>query len=318
MSEATQPRLSKAAVVAFILGVSSLLLSVATALPALYVGMQALRTINSGDGLVRGRRLAIAALVLGGVVTLASVLGTVGLVLLLVQEQNYRAGCANNLRLIGTACSRYRDHHDDHFPAGTVLNSSLPPERRLSWEAASVPFLGDGGKAAERWRKLAEGIAFEESWDAPANVAQRQNVAPFLCPAFARGLAPDQVGLTAYVGVAGLGDDAARLPLTDPRAGFFGYDRLLKPDDILARLDATMMSLETQQDNGCWMAGGSPTVRGVERDRERYLGRGQPFGGLHREGANVLWADGSVHIVSEGVAAKVFRDSSRITREQGE
>lgn len=317
MSEATQPRLSKAALVAFFLGISSPFLF-ATALPALYVGMQAIRAINRSDGLLRGHRLAIAGLVLGGVVTLATVLGTVALVLQPVQERNYREGCTNNLRLLGTACNRYRDHHDEHFPPGTVLNASLPPERCLSWEAAIVPFLMEGRTAGKRWQKLAEDIAFEEAWDAPANVAQRRNVAPFLCPAFARGLAPDQVGLSAYVGVAGLGDDAARLPLTNPRAGCFGYDRLLKPDDILARLDATMMSLETQQDNGCWMAGGSPTLRGVERKRERYIGGEQPFGGLHREGVNVLWADGSVHIVSEGVAAKVFRDSSRITREQGE
>jgi prepilin-type processing-associated H-X9-DG protein len=317
MSETTQPRLSKAALVAFVLGISSLLLSVATALPALYIGMQAIRAINRSDGLLRGQRLAIAALVLGGVVTLVSVLGTVGLVILRDQERNHLTGCTNNLRLLGAACNRYRDHHDDHFPPGTVLNASLPPERRLSWQAAIVPFLMEG-TAGKRWQKLAEDIAFEEAWDAPTNAAQRRNVAPFLCPAFARGLAADQVGLTAYVGVAGLGDDAARLPLSDPRAGFFGYDRLLTQADISAPLDATMVALETQQDNGCWMAGGMPTVRGVERDRQRYIGMGQPFGGLHREGVNVLWADGSVHIVNEGVAPIVFRVSARIARPQGE
>ncbi|HEY7159032.1 MAG TPA: DUF1559 domain-containing protein [Gemmataceae bacterium] len=317
MPDVSESRLSKTAVLAFVLGVGSLLLSVVAALPALYVGWRAVRAINSSDGRLYGRRLAIAGLVLGIVTTFATLLGCVALILLPAQEKSHLAGCTNNLRLLGQAVNRYGDHNNGQFPPATVLNASLSPERRLSWEAAIVPHLSEGTAAGKKWEELAREIAFQEAWDAAANDTPRQkNVAPFLCPTFVRGFAEGRKGLTAYVGVAGVGDDAAALPLTDPRAGFFGYDRTLTRDAITAGLSTTMVVVETTRDNGPWLAGGTPTVRGLDPDGERYIGLGQPFGGLHREGCNVLWADGSVRRVRDNVAPEVFRDTARIIREE--
>src|SRR5262249_1551333 len=158
---------NKTAVVAFVLGVSSLFLSVVTALPALYVGLQGVRVVNGSDGRLRGRRLAIAGLILGAISTLVTVLGSAALVLLLVQDKSHLAGCSNNLRLIGQAVNRYSDHNNEQFPPGTVPNASLTPERRLSWEADIVPFLSEGTPAGKKWEKLADEIAFKEAWDAP-------------------------------------------------------------------------------------------------------------------------------------------------------
>jgi prepilin-type processing-associated H-X9-DG protein len=319
MSVVRESRLSKTAVVAFVLGVSSLLLSVATGLPALFVGFRAVRAINLSDGRLRGQRLAFAGLILASLTTLVTVLGSAALVLLFAQDKSHLAGCTNNLGLIGRAVNRYSDHHDGHFPPGTVANASLTPERRLSWEAAIVPFFSEGTPAGKKWEELAGEIAFEKAWDAPANEGpRRKNVAPFLCPAFVRGFSDGQKGLTAYVGVAGVGEDAATLPLTDSRAGFFGYDRTLTRQDITAGISTTMMATETARDNGFWLAGGPPTVRGLDPDCTRYLGLGQPFGGLHREGCNVLWADGSARPAHDDIAPKRFRDSSRIARTDDE
>lgn len=314
MPEVMPARFSKAALAAFVLALSSIGLSLVTALPALYVGVQAIRTINRDDGRLRGRSLAIAGLALSAVVTVLTVIGLVTMVLLYVQEKNHVAGCANNLRLIGLAVNRYSDLHDHHFPPGTVLNPALKPPERLSWEAAILPYLSEGGPAGKRWEKLAQEIAFKEAWDAPANAGLRRNLAPYLCPAFARELPPGQVGLTSYVGIAGVGTDAATLPLTDANAGFFGYDRLLRETDMSASLGATMTAIETMQENGPWPAGGPTTVRGVGPDDDRYLGLGAAFGGLHRNGANVLWADGSVRIVTEQINPDLFRDQARIRR----
>lgn len=314
MSEVTNTRLSRTAVLAFVLGVSSLVLSLATAVPALYLGIQAIRATNRADGRLRGQRLAIAGLVLAAFVTLVTVAGSSVLILLFVQEKSQEAGCTNNLRQLGEAIQRYQVHHEKQFPPGTVLHSLLPPEKRLSWEAAIVPFLAEKGPAGKKREKLAGAISFKEAWDTTANAGLRQNVAPFLCPSFGRELAPDRVGLTSYVGIAGVGREAAVLPLTDPNAGFFGYDRRLRASDISASLSATMTAIETTHANGPWAAGGTPTVRGLEPDCAHYIGSGSAFGGLHRAGANVLWADGAVHLVSEQIDPDVFQLEARITR----
>lgn len=318
MSQAMPSRLSKAALVAFVLGLSSIVLSLLTALPALYVGFQAIRAINSDGGGLRGRRLAIAGMVLGALTTAAAVLGGIAMILLFVQEKNHVAGCANNLRLIGLAVNNYSDGHNHFFPPGTVSNPALPPEQRLSWQTAILPFPAESGaagkRAAQKWEKLVKEIAVKEAWDSPANARLRQNVAPYLCPAFAHDLSPDQVGLTSYVGIAGVGKDAATQPLADSHAGFFGYDRLLRAKDIEARLDATMMSIETTHENGPWPAGGPPTVRGVEPDGDSYIGKGSAFGGLHRNGTNILWVDGSVRFVTEQINPDLFRQEARIRR----
>jgi prepilin-type processing-associated H-X9-DG protein len=318
MSGGAQSRLSKGALAAFVLGASSLVLSLATALPALFLGVQAIRTINRSEGRLRGQRLAVAGLVLSALSTVVTMLGSVGMVLLYVQERHQVAACTNNLRRIGEAVNSYSDHNDHYYPPGTVPNAALKPQQRLSWEAAIVPYFLEGGaagkKAGKQWEKLAEEIAFKEAWDAPANAGLRKNVLVFQCPAFTHELLPGQVGLTSYVGVAGVGEEAATLPRSDANAGFFGYDRLLRESDISARLDATMAAIETMQENGLWPAGGPSTVRGVPLDCNRYIGTSAAFGGLHRAGANVLWADGSVHIVTEKVDPELFRQETRITR----
>lgn len=309
---------SKAAVAAFVLGALSLVLSLVTGLPALFLGIFAIRTINRSDGKLRGQRLAIAGLAVSTLTTVVTILGLLGMVLLYVQEINHVAACANNLRQIGEAVHSYSDHHDQYFPPGTVLNSALKPEQRLSWQAAIIPYFSEGktaGKqAAKQWEKLAGEIALKEAWDAPANGGLRRNVLLFLCPTFAHEFRQDRVGLTAYVGISGVGDNAATLLLRDADAGFFGYDRLLRDSDISARLDATMAVIETLQENGPWAAGGPPTVRGVPWGNDPCVGKDAAFGGLHRAGANVLWGDGSARLVSEKVDPELFRREARIMR----
>jgi prepilin-type processing-associated H-X9-DG protein len=319
MSEVTSARLSKAALAAFVLGVSSLVLSLAAALPALFLSVQAMRAIHRSEGRLRGQRLAIAGLTLSALVTVVTILGLISMVLLYVQEKSHVAGCINNLRQIGAAVHNYSDHNNHYFPPGTVPNAALKPQQRLSWEAAIVPFFisgagASGRKAGKPWEQLAEQIVFTEAWNAPVNTGLHRNVLLFLCPTFAHELAANRVGLTSYVGIAGVGDDAALLPRHAANAGFFGYDRLLRATDISARLDATMAAIETMQDNGPWPAGGPPTVRGVPLDSDRCIGQDAAFGGLHRSRANVLWADGSVRALTEEIDPELFRKEARIAR----
>src|SRR5579884_3071557 len=92
MSEVTSARLSKAALAAFVLGVSSLVLSLAAALPALFLSVQAMRAIHRSEGRLRGQRLAIAGLTLSALVTVVTILGLISMVLLYVQEKSHVAG----------------------------------------------------------------------------------------------------------------------------------------------------------------------------------------------------------------------------------
>ena len=121
-----------------------------------------------------------------------------------------------------------------------------------------------------------------------------------------------------------MGKDAALLPgkeqnggVFDPNTGVFGYDRRINTDDITAGISRTMMVAETADRNGPWAAGGFPTVRGIDR-RQPYIGPGRPLGGLHGGGCNVLFADGQVQFVSDGIEPEVFEDDARITLREKE
>ena len=135
----------------------------------------------------------------------------------------------------------------------------------------------------------------------------------YLCPSLARPDPLRQPGLTTYVGLAGIDPDAARLPRQDRRAGVFGYDRVITRQDVTAGISFTMMVAETTRDLGPWVAGGPATVRGLAPDETRYVGTGRPFGGLHPDGANVLWVDASVRFVKDTVAPEVFWSQATLT-----
>jgi prepilin-type processing-associated H-X9-DG protein len=118
--------------------------------------------------------------------------------------------------------------------------------------------------------------------------------------------------LTSYVGIAGLGPDAAELPPGDRRAGVFGFDRTTRLDAITDGAATTMATAETTESNGPWKAGGLSTVRGLDPMRQPYIGPGRQFGGTHRGGAMVGFADGSVRFIRATVDLRVFEAMSTI------
>ena len=137
-------------------------------------------------------------------------------------------------------------------------------------------------------------------------------IATFVCPANYSGTPPNTPGPTHYVGMAGLGVDAARLPLNDPNAGLFGYDRQATLGDTKG-LAYTILMIETESETGPWSAGGPPTVRGLDPNGPPYLGSGRQFGGNHRGGGFALFADLSVQFVNETITAETFEGMCTIT-----
>jgi prepilin-type processing-associated H-X9-DG protein len=312
----TRPRLSRAAVASLLFGLATPVGLAATGLAALVLGVQGVRAVNRSDGRLRGRGFAVAGIVLGGLGIAATVLGLLVVVLVDWHVRAQRVECLNNLRQIGSAAQAYHNDHQS-FPPGTLSNADLPPERRLSWFVALPPYLQEKGPAIDKLRELDGKIDLSRAWDDPANApAAATDVYLCRCPADAGADPRVNPGHATYVGIAGVGPDAAQVPLTDPRAGAFGYDRVLRRDDLTAGAAPTLFAVETTRDNGPWTAGGPPTVRGVDPDDAPPLGPGRPFGGLHPGGANVLWADGSGGFMRDTVSPAFFAWSSRIHRDE--
>lgn len=223
--------------------------------------------------------------------------------------------CGGNLAALALALQGY-EHTQGMFPPGTLAGETLAPEHRLSW----VPLV-------LTWTDFYQGIHFlferDQPWDSEANLRPRIEVSPageasyvenstappwfrISCRSNPNKGEPGMPDPLHYVGIAGLGIDAPTLPSGHRRAGVFGYDRQTRAADIKDGLSNTMMLAETTANIGPWTAGGPASVRGVDNSRRPYIGRGAQFGGAHRGGAMVAFADGSVRFVSETINPQVF------------
>lgn len=310
-------KLNGKAVASFVLGLLALVLTCFTGVPAMVLGVVALREINLSDGVQKGRKLAFAGMVLGGLGTVAVGCGLLAMIYNGIRETSNRATCQNNLRQVGFALHFYVDRNG-YFPAGTVVNEKLPPEQRLSWCTAILVFLEQDRSKANldpnrTWYRLSEEIDRHQGWQAAAN--QKVVTTPirgFVCPSWTGAFEAGKPAPTTYVGVAGLGMDGPFLPVEDPRAGVFGYDHKTKLVDVTRGISNTAMVIETDKDVGPWAAGGPSTVRPVVPKQEPYIGPRRPFGGLHPRIANVLFVDGSVRQLDDTIQPQVLEELATI------
>jgi hypothetical protein len=238
-----------------------------------------------------------------------------------VREAAARMACHSNFK--GLACALYSySETNPHgrgerrlaaFPAGTVPNADLTPEQRLSWWVSLLPYMEQQSLFGK----------FDQSRGAgdPRNAtAADHRLRQLVCPSsgeYARDAAGESwkspTPVTHYVGVAGVGPDAAALPVGHPRAGVFGYDRRTAlPDDIPDGTSNTLLLIETADAPGHWAYGGTATVRPVEPGTAPHIGAGRPFGGFHGEGpfgtpsCVVAFADGSVRSLPHTIAPTVL------------
>lgn len=243
---------------------------------------------------------------------LAFVIATVASVVNRIREAQLAVDCANNLKDLAMMIANYETSYKS-FPRGSVLNTQLPPEKRLSWEVEVILFgwwTGGGGDDpwVPRWDK-------SKAWDAVANwPVMEHNLTGatricvgyenFVCPADRDLSNTTKRFLTNYVGIAGIGQDAAELAPDNARAGFFGYDRLITPKHLKDGAESTIIISETTQRIGHWMEGGPATVRGlVGKD---YLGSDGQFSSRHRGLTNFAFADSSVRRFSASIAPEIL------------
>jgi prepilin-type processing-associated H-X9-DG protein len=216
-----------------------------------------------------------------------------------------RVNCTNNLKQIGLALHNYSSANRDQFPSATEPNPDLAPDRRLGWLVTIGPYM----EATNLFVRMDR----HKGWDTQQNRYLAFTAwKVYQCPGFADRPTAGTPFPTNYVGIAGLGEDAATLSPASPRAGFFGYDRKLTLADIEDRKSTLLAVLETAQVSGAWSAGGYSTARGLDEDDPPYLGRTGQFGGLHRGGVNALFADASVRLIGEAVDPGVLEEMATV------
>jgi prepilin-type N-terminal cleavage/methylation domain-containing protein/prepilin-type processing-associated H-X9-DG protein len=265
-------------------------------------------------------------------VVIAIVAILVGLVLPAVQRARAAAArteCSNHLRQIGLAAHHYHDQTRE-FPSGMYLQKGKSPYRLSSWLTHLLPFIEQDAL----WRKTQQAYqATRNPFQNPPHVGLATVVPLFACPADGRVMdvqfAPRDklnVALTSYLGVSG-----RDLTTND---GMLFRDSHVRIVDITDGTSNTLFAGErppsTDFQYGWWYAGlgqrhtGScDMLLGVQEQNKLLVTAGSCAPGTYQygpgsfsnqcdmfhfwsphpgDGANFLWADGSVRFLSYGAA----------------
>lgn len=256
------------------------------------------------------RRLINAAIV---VVVLGTAAGLAICAIPRIRDSAARAECQINLKDIVLGLSERAAATNGIFASATIPNENLPCGKRLSWLVENLDYMTQHPIRLDRKK----GWQDEENIIPKVPIYDKDGVDVigyrpageckiFRCPADPTVSPPDMASLTNYIGISGVGADAAERRLGYPGVGFFGYQRQIKFDDIKDGLANTIAVMETNWNNGPWTAGGSPTVRPFDPDAAPYLGVGRPFGSGHRGVTLAAFADGSVHSLTKSIRPGVL------------
>jgi hypothetical protein len=214
---------------------------------------------------------------------------------------------------------------DGSYPRGTFprdeavgsrLSRTWPPNQRVGWMVNLLPFLGQD--------ELFQRIDKKKNWRDEENLKQGAVLIPqFLNPRYPRpswraavpSLGLRDQGATHFVGVAGVGVDAADYSPNNPanakRLGIFGYDRKTSVDDITDGLSNTMYMIQVPPTHQRpWIAGGGATITGIPDSNSV-----KPFVATQangQRGTYALMADGSVRFISESIADNVLKAMATI------
>jgi len=208
------------------------------------------------------------------------------------------------------------------FPRGTAVREpnpergSLPwrPDQRVSWMAEVLPFINNG-----EFMGLSKMInATGKSWREDENLAVARTVVPPFLAADSQqptwwipypGV-PTPVAATHFVGISGIGPDAAEYAADDPavlkRLGVFGYDRITRLADIKDGPKNTIAVIQVPPFfKAPWIAGGGATVRGVSETESI-----KPFVCAtyqDKPGTFAIFCDGAVRFIPATIADADFK-----------
>jgi prepilin-type processing-associated H-X9-DG protein len=297
-------RTSGKAVAALVLGLASLGCNFLTAIPALVVGLLALREIGNSEGRVRGRLLALIGLLVA-VVSLVCVapLGGLGGWWGYTTYEKARADkekraaeeriegfvsdAKDNLHQIGLALHAY---HDANFslPPAAAGNAALkqPP---VSWRVLLLPYI-DEVELYTQYNQF-------EPWDGPNN-SKLLSKMPKLYALPGDTKAPP--GHTYYQGIVSA-------PESPPHAAFFKSQGLgVRFTDFTDGTSNTLLIVEAAE----------PVPWTKPADLELKPAGVPQLGWHYNDSCNVLMADGSVHTLPRSISPTTLR--ALITRNGGE
>jgi hypothetical protein len=194
----------------------------------------------------------------------------------------------------------------------TAARMGLPfaPEQRVSWMVELLPGLG----YSTLYSQIDKGLG----WNTPANLrAGRAWIPEFLDPsqesdswrAKLTSVAGRDLGATHFIGLAGIGEDAADLedtPENARRLGVFGYERETSLGAIKDGLDQTILLIQVQSNIARpWIRGGGATVQGVS-PKDSFL----PFRVMQANkdfGAYAVMCDGTVRFIKPSIPDELFK-----------
>lgn len=214
------------------------------------------------------------------------------------------ADCGNKIRQLALSFHNYESAYG-RLPHATITRTGLPPDKRLSWLFEIDPYLES--RMDPTW-----GRHRDEPWDSPGNQADAAKGIPLmLCCRNQHSEPFSKKNETSYVGVSGIGADAAMLETENPNAGALGHERDVRFADMKDGLSNTLCVIESSLESGHWMAGGFPTVRGYEE-------RLTPWAGFHSRFVPAGCLDGSVRNIRIDVEPGVFKALFTIAGDEGE
>jgi hypothetical protein len=200
------PPTSGKATASLILGVLAVLFNFVTGVPALILGILALRDIDRSRGRLGGRGLAIAGISTGVGLSLICGILEVGGVLAVqkVREAAGRIQSQNNLKQIGIAMHNYHAVNN-HFPPAAVPGPA--GGGNLSWRVHLLPYLDEEALYGQ--------FHPDEPWDSPHNKA----LLPRMPKVYTVPGDESTAGLTHYQVFTGPRTLFERMPDRGPREG---------------------------------------------------------------------------------------------------
>jgi len=208
-------------------------------------------------------------------------------------ETDERAIAAKRLERIYQLIEKFQNRNQT-FPAsryGEMADSG----DRFSWIAKLDRDWGDGAV-----------VDWEQPWHAAVNDPFiRRRLEMFSNPDSKRQIGDDLLPASHFVGVSGVGPDAGKHPIGDPRRGIFGVGPSVTFADVKDGTANTMLIAGAQDQLGSWAKPGRATVRSFHH--EPYINGPDGFGTGQKDGMFVLMADGNVRFLNAKTDPVVIR-----------